>query len=616
MKTTQLFTLITWAILTPSPYNKLNAQQEGKVISVGTEYVPCASFHISPPLREISTESVSMDPKANPAPKHFNQPSSIPNTSVDTETYDPVTQSSPGLKVLDTLMVNIDGGKNARPDATGAAGPNHYVQGVNPCNFQVINKQGQTLLTTSMNAIAGSCSGDPIVVYDKFADRWLLTSETHNFTALTIAVSTTPDPTGPYYVYTYTFTVMPDYPKYSVWPDGYYATFKNLFLDTVGIGVFDRARMLKGDPTAGMIKVKFPNGKVINANNQMSGAPKILDCDGALPPYGRPNYLMHYTNTNSGDASNSIMIYQLNTDTALKKCTLSLIDSLPTAPFNAYFSGAGGGAVISQPGATAWPLDGTFQYRVPYIRFIGFNSVVLCNTVNMGNYRAGIRWYELRQDETTLKWSIHQQGTFAPSDGLNRWNGSIGMDLNGAISLAYNVSSSGLYPAIRYTGRLASDPLGQMTLAERTVHSGNRSFQYQWGDYSQTSLDPDGITFWHTNQYITDPSGAVANTRICSFRLSNTLTTGTEEPSLFTNTELTVHQDASIIHINIKGTPNNDPIAIELFDIQGKLLHSISKTPDAGATSCSFQVDHSPGCVILIRSGNLNWQKVGKVVMK
>jgi len=86
--------------------------------------------------------------------------------------------------------------------------------------------------------------------------------------------------------------------------------FRNINNDTVGIGVFERNKMLTGDASAGFILSRFPNVGVINSASQLPGCTKILDCDGALPPYGRPNYLVYFTNTNYGDSSNSIRIYK------------------------------------------------------------------------------------------------------------------------------------------------------------------------------------------------------------------------------------------------------------------------------------------------------------------
>lgn len=83
---------------------------------------------------------------------------------------------------------------------------------------------------------------------------------------------------------------------------------------------------------------------------------------------------------------------------------------------------------------------------------------------------AGIRWYELRKAGGG-PWSIFQQGDYSP-DGTNRWMGSIAMDRNGNIALGYSVSSSTVFPGIRYTGRVSSEPLGTMPQGEFTILDG------------------------------------------------------------------------------------------------------------------------------------------------
>jgi hypothetical protein len=143
--------------------------------------------------------------------------------------------------------------------------------------------------------------------------------------------------------------------------------------------------------------------------------------------------------------------------------------------------------------------------------------------------KAGIRWMELRNNSGT--WSLYQEGTYAPTDGHHRWMGSIAMDATGNIALGYSISSSTLYPSIRYTGRLAGDPLGVMTIAEKGIINGGGSQTNpdgRWGDYSAMAADPvvDG-KFWYTQQYYTSTSSANWKTRVGSFSFSNIFSTVT-----------------------------------------------------------------------------------------
>ena len=139
----------------------------------------------------------------------------------------------------------------------------------------------------------------------------------------------------------------------------------------------------------------------------------------------------------------------------------------------------------------------------------------------------GTRWYEIRRTGGT--YSVHQQGTYA-LPGVHNWMGSIAADKNGNMALGYSVVNAiDVFPGIRYTGRLAGDPPGQMTLGEGTVISGTAaqtSLNSRWGDYTSMNLDPvDDCTFWYVNEYYTVEGAAQAplgngwQTRIASFKL-------------------------------------------------------------------------------------------------
>jgi hypothetical protein len=147
-----------------------------------------------------------------------------------------------------------------------------------------------------------------------------------------------------------------------------------------------------------------------------------------------------------------------------------------------------------------------------------------------GSELAGVHWFELR--DTGAGWGSYQEGVYAPDDD-NRWMASIAMDDAGNIGLGYSVASSTLYPSIRYTGRLAADPLGQMPQGEASLIEGSGSqlsTSSRWGDYSMMAVDPvDGCTFWYTQEYIETTGGAPWQTRIGSFKFPSCtpLPTGT-----------------------------------------------------------------------------------------
>jgi hypothetical protein len=163
------------------------------------------------------------------------------------------------------------------------------------------------------------------------------------------------------------------------------------------------------------------------------------------------------------------------------------------------------------------------MYRLQFRQFNDHWSMVTNHSVNAGSNVAGIRWYELRK--TSGAWSVYQQATYAPADNNCRWMGSIAMDTAGNIGLGYSISSSNMYPSIRYTGRLSTDPLNTMTIAERGIINGGgcqTSSSQRWGDYSSMTVDPSApTTFWYTQEYYPTTSSGTWHTRVGSFSFSN-----------------------------------------------------------------------------------------------
>jgi hypothetical protein len=194
------------------------------------------------------------------------------------------------------------------------------------------------------------------------------------------------------------------------------------------------------------------------------------------------------------------------------------------------------------------------------------------------------------------------------------------MDLNGDISLAYDVTNTtNLFPGIRYTGRLASDPLNQMTFAEQTAMKGTHIFYTQWGDYSESWLDPDGITFWHTNQYIIDTASTcdgcgIANVRMFSYRLSSSISGISSVSS--NQADLKTYQSDNYLNVIATGLSNDNNVVVNLFDINGKQLTSQWMTPRENMFQTKINISSLAKGVYLIRIGNVKFQKVSKVVIE
>ena len=437
----------------------------------------------------------------------------------------------------------------APSDVNGDVGPNHYVQAVNSGNggtrFSIYDKSGNRLFQPKSLAKLwqrGPCrnkgQGDPVIQYDAMADRWLLTQFAFRSTERgpkppfyeCIALSKTSNVTGAFT--TYTFFIddnrFPDFPKFGVWRDGYYMTV-HLFdrqFDFRGQGfiVFDRERMLAGLKPRGSSRDDVPAHYFFTPND--FGALPADVAGTTPPPPGTPNYMLVSKDDNISANRDKLNVMTFDVNWGRPRLSrVVLVDSLPTNPFNSNL--CRGSACVPQPARTikldalaGVPDLGSFlMYPLVYRNF-GTTDVLVANqTVNLGNNRAGIRWYEIG-DATTSGRSIFQQGTVAfPS--LHRWNGSISIDKNGGIGLGYSVSGSGQVPSVRYVAREDADPPNAMS-AESSLLEGGGSQRgtYRWGDYTSMQVDPvDDCTFWYTNQYYGQTGFYDWDTVIGSFKL-------------------------------------------------------------------------------------------------
>ncbi|MCK9422953.1 MAG: T9SS type A sorting domain-containing protein [Bacteroidales bacterium] len=490
-------------------------------------------FDISPPLRDMIPTMVQKYDGSwkDGVVKNYSDQSGdadrIPGTS---GVHDPALQNYFGRTLTDTTILNFDGMGNAGgyvpPDTHGDVGLSQYFQVVN-CSYAIFNKSGSRIFgpyaTSSVwsGMPNNSNDGDAIVLYDETANRWLFSqfslpngSSTPPFYQM-IAVSQTSDPTGSWYRYQYEFSAMPDYPKFGIWPDGYYMSTNDFVSGSgwVGNGAYsyDRTAMLAGNPEAQRISFTLPAGS--------EGFISLLpaDCDGTFPPIGTPNYFT-YIKTHE---SQHLGVIEFHSDwTNPANATFGNTSFLDVNPFNT-LGGFDNGIPQRDSPQKLETLSDRLMYRQQFRQFVDYSSMVLNHSVDAGSGVSGVRWYELRN--TGTGWSVYQQSTYAP-DSNSRWMGSIAQDTAGSIALGYSVSSTTMYPAIRYTGRLKTDPLNVMTINERTIidgggsQTGNWSGRSRWGDYSAMNVDPSTpTTFWYTTEYYLTTSSSSWQTRIGSF---------------------------------------------------------------------------------------------------
>ncbi len=532
-----------------------------------------------------------------------------PPTNDSEFTTDPVIQTTNGTTATRGFDVNVDGTGSfggAPADTDGDVGPNHYMQMIN-LSLRILDKEGNLLYGPVDNSTlwdgfigpwTGHNDGDPIVMYDEKADRWIATQFAINAGSSNyelIAVSVTGDPTGEWYRYAFEYDDLNDYPKFGVWEDAYYCTYNMFGASFVGAAVaaYDREAMLNGNPDAG---TQF--WQLTDATYGILPA----DCDGTTwAPTGSPHYLAHLKRF----GGQRLQIYECNVDwNNPDNSSLDLAYELTPESYSNAVS-------IEQPNTNV-ELDnfaGQLMYRLQYMNF-GTHESMVCNHVVNANGRAGIRWYELRKsgDED---WTIYQQGTYSPDED-NRWMASICMDVEGNMAMGYTVSSSDVYPSIRYTGRYADSPLGKMDVAEVEIVTGSSSqtFVTRWGDYASTSPDPSQAgRFWHTNEYMS-PSGNW-RTRIAAFSFDPPLApeaNAGEDMSICSNEAFTTSgtaENASFITWTTSGDgefqPNNSELEVNYIrgeqDIEnGAVTLTLTATGfgNSGAVSDDMVLSISP----------------------
>lgn len=518
MKKSLLFTLIVsfFTFLTYAQENSPNYISQGNLarITVPVSEMPTAGI---PPVRDNSEARIIRNRLRGQLKL---DPTGLPLYGEN------FAQKELGGIAARSPIENFDGatvseGGAIPPDPTGAAGPNHYVHAFN-LGVKIFDKQGNLLFgPISLGDFFGNGinAGDPIVMYDQLADRFFVSQFTFS-NGLLIAISQTPDPTGSYYIYEFPLDAFPDYPKYSVWPDGYYMTANKFAGNTTY--VLERDVMISGGANPQIVGFNLP-GIINNPNTVRSPNPAHLLGTTFTP--GTPGQIIYFQDDGWSGAItfDHLKIWDIVMDWGnVSNSTISSPHEIPTLPFDSVFAPFGTGDV-NQPG-TSQKIDmigGVISYMVNYREFGTHNSMTVTFNVDVdGNDTSGIRWIELRNNGLGDPWVIYQEGTYAPNDGLSRFMGSLAMDASGNMGLGFQVASGTTPVGMRFTGRFDGDPLGQMTLTEETIIDGIgvQTTSNRFGDYTQLTMDPDNFTFWFTGQYFS--ANNFWRTRIASFSLS------------------------------------------------------------------------------------------------
>src|SRR6266850_1977503 len=512
-------------VLSSNPNQDPTQDQRGDVTVV-------ESYHndTSKPLRDMKPQPVfsKSEHEANENPK-------IPHVHKDGA--DPVVQGQFGdLKALIAVtmpapILNFDGipfpgvaCNCAPPDTNGEPGATQYVQIVNE-GYQVFNKTtgasvlGPLGIQTIWTGFGGVCEttgdGDPVVLYDQLANRWVVTQfagagiPTHEC----IAVSTGADATGSYARYDFLLgSNFFDYPHLAVWPNAYYMSM-NVFNSsgTAFLGpqafAFDRNRMLAG------LSATFVSPGITGGPNEDSFLPSDLD-GSALPPVGAPGTFVEMPFTNT------YRVFHFAPDFIVPgNTTFTLFAAPPAAPFTELCPTTRACVPQLAPQTNVDAIADRLMFRLA-TRFIGGIERTVGNfTVSSGGV-AGIRWFELR-NVTSGPVTVFQESTYQP-DTTWRWMGSAAMDQQGNLAVGYSASSATIHPQVRYAGRLVADPINTLAQGEAHLFDGAGSQSgtgSRWGDYSDLTIDPvDDCTFWYTQEYYDTNSSFNWRTRIGNFK--------------------------------------------------------------------------------------------------
>jgi uncharacterized repeat protein (TIGR01451 family) len=455
------------------------------------------------------------------------------------------------------------------PDTNGDVGPNHYIEAVNNA-YAIYSKSGTLLAsftennlwsTGGTNPCNGNSQGDPVVVYDPLADRWILTHFAFGFdtggNAVSpfyecIAVSKTADPVaGGWWLYPLRMDpggtgrppvgTLNDYPKFGIWTDCLYMS-ANEFTGNTFAGVayasFSRSDLYSGAP------LTWSLGFLDSANNNIfTMIPSNLRglAPASRPALGTPNFFVSESATGSA--------FEVRKFTAGPNCgsggslgAATLVSQdLHTVPCTD--NTCNNADIVPQPGTTNKldTVDDRLMQKVQYRRVGGNESLWVVHTVIPGTNNFGantaLQWAELDVTGGTVATVPVQQQIYSPDTALFRWMPSLAVDKNGNMAVGYSTSNGTApnFPSIAYSGRLTGDPPGTLPQSEtqliagagsQTITCGNAPCG-RWGDYTGMSVDPvDDCTFWYTSQYYSSvDNGKNGNwqTRIGSFKFPGCL---------------------------------------------------------------------------------------------
>jgi hypothetical protein len=497
------------------------------------------------------------EPQLNP--QIFVPPDGLPDQGAKEQAAAAESQSAPSAPAPPPTA-NFEGldfnpwGNGHPPDTNGDVGPAYYIQTINT-SIGIFNKSTGAMVTAftfntfmSQGHFGNLCDtnnfGDPVVLYDTFEDRWVITdfAFTLNGSGAVInppgayqclAVSRTGDPVsgGWNYFSIHLTDFLNDYPKFGIWPDGIYMSANLFGFPAAGayagprMWAFNKAQLYAGASSVQVVSFDGPA-------NDFTVIPSNARLQTGTPPTGTPNYFM-----STSRFLNAVGVYKFHVD--WDHISLSTLTGPDVPTSVSQWANATAPNALSQGGNSLDVLATRAMMQNQYTNIGGAESLWVAHTIPRGTTAspglAAPRFYQVTVTGGTVAPTLTQAATYDP-DGANvisRFMPSVAVDRAGNMALGYSTSSSTTKPAIKYAGRLATDPVNTITQTEQVLIQGagtqvgpcGGSTCIRWGDYSAMTLDPDGCTFWYTNMYY-QVDGLNHDTRIGSFQLPQCTTVG------------------------------------------------------------------------------------------
>jgi hypothetical protein len=451
-----------------------------------------------------------------------------------------------------TPNISFDGldfatwGAGHPPDENGDVGPTYYIQVVNT-SIGIFNKStGVRVAAFTFNTFMSQgnfgnlCDtnnfGDPVVLYDSFEDRWFISDFAFqldgSFNVINppgsfqcMAVSKTGDPVaGGWNFYSINTTGgLGDYPKFGIWPDGIYMS-ANMFdyaasgsFQNVRVYAFNKAQMYQGSPAPQVVSFDVAD------DGDFTLLPSNARLQAGTPPAGSPNYFI-----STWQFLNAQAVYQFHVD--WNRPSLSTFSGATNVLASSSWPNAAAPNAAT-PGNTLDVLETRAMVQNQYTNLGGVESLWVPHTVRRQDTSgfAAPRWYQVPVTGGTVGPNDIQSTTWDP-DGANvtyRYVPSLAVDRAGNMAMGYSTSNSTTNPGIKYAGRLSTDPVNTFSQTEQTLIQGTGTQTgscgsgtcIRWGDYTAMTLDPDGCTFWYTNEYYA-VNGLNDLTRIGSFKFA------------------------------------------------------------------------------------------------